>query len=353
MAATPSGRSAGLLPTARTIAVGAVGGAAFAWMGLPLPWMLGSMTAATCWALAGMRVAMPRRLRTGFVTVLGVMLGASFTPAAMARFPGWAATIAGLLLFAAVASALAWIYFRRVAGFDRVTSFFAAMPGGLNEMVLLGDRFGGDQRRIALVHATRVFVTVFTIPIWFQWHDGFARGGGGGGHVALSAIGLDDYLVLAACALGGWAGAARLGIPAGAVVGPMILSAAVHLAGITESAPPTLVVSVAQIVIGATLGCQFVGFSLAAIAKTILHGAVAGALMVGAAVIISGLLAGAVGLPATTVLLGFAPGGLAEMSLVAIALGVDAVFVATHHIARIVMVVVLAPPIFRALRPRS
>jgi uncharacterized membrane protein AbrB (regulator of aidB expression) len=37
------------------------------------------------------------------------------------------------------------------------------------------------------------------------------------------------------------------------------------------------------------------------------------------------------------------------MSLVAIALGVDAAFVATHHIARIVLVVLCATPLFRIL----
>ncbi len=344
-----------MVPIATALAAGTLGGAAFAWAGLPLPWMLGSMTAATACALGGMRIAMPRRLRTGFITVLGVMLGASFTPESMARFADWAVTIAALFAFAVAAGAAGWTYFRRCAGFDPVTAIFAAMPGGLNEMVLMGDRFGGDERRIALVHATRVFVTVFSVPIWLRLHDGFASAGAGAGaaYVAMSGISVADYLLLGGCAFGGWAVAARLGIPAGAVVGPMLLSAAVHLAGLSQSAPPTLLVSAAQVVVGATLGASFAGFPLALIARTILHGAVAGGIMVALAILASGLLAGPLGIPAVTLLLGFAPGGLAEMSLVAIALGVDAVFVATHHIARILMVVVVAPPVYRALRARS
>jgi uncharacterized membrane protein AbrB (regulator of aidB expression) len=53
-----------------------------------------------------------------------------------------------------------------------------------------------------------------------------------------------------------------------------------------------------------------------------------------------------------SILLGFAPGGLAEMSLVAIALAADAAFVATHHIVRIVIVVLCAPLLFRSLSTR-
>ena len=43
------------------------------------------------------------------------------------------------------------------------------------------------------------------------------------------------------------------------------------------------------------------------------------------------------------VLLAFAPGGVAEMSLIALALNVEPSFVAFHHIVRIFEIVLLAP----------
>lgn len=49
-------------------------------------------------------------------------------------------------------------------------------------------------------------------------------------------------------------------------------------------------------------------------------------------------------------LLAFAPGGVAEMSLVALALGIDAAYVATHHVVRIFIIVVAAPLLFRLVR---
>ena len=56
------------------------------------------------------------------------------------------------------------------------------------------------------------------------------------------------------------------------------------------------------------------------------------------------------GIPLPALVLAFAPGGLAEMSLIALALGVDAAFVSTHHIVRIVLIVSLVPLTFRAFR---
>lgn len=339
----------GLLPAAIALSAGTLGGVMFSWAGLPLPWMLGAMTSVTICALAGLRVALPRQLRGSCITVLGVMLGASFTPAVIARMGEWGVTLAALLVWGLISGAAGWLYFRRHAGFDPITSYFAAAPGGLNEMTLVGAQLGGDERRISLVHATRVFVAVFSIPIWLRLQDGVAAPTGGTSYVTLASVGLDDYLILGGCAVVGAFVAGRLRIPAAGVIGPMLLSAAVHLLGITDSAPPTLILSAAQVVVGATLGCRFVGYPLAQVGRTILHGAVAGAIMVAFALAASVLLAQATGIRLATILLGFAPGGLAEMSLVAIALGVDAAFVATHHLARIVLVVLCATPLFRIL----
>ncbi|MBT7758307.1 MAG: AbrB family transcriptional regulator, partial [Rhodospirillaceae bacterium] len=47
------------------------------------------------------------------------------------------------------------------------------------------------------------------------------------------------------------------------------------------------------------------------------------------------------------------PGGLAEMSLIALALDVDTAFVATMHLVRILLIVTLAPIFFRAMGWKS
>ena len=58
------------------------------------------------------------------------------------------------------------------------------------------------------------------------------------------------------------------------------------------------------------------------------------------------------GLPVAALVLAFAPGGRAEMTLIALALGVDPAFVSTHHVVRIFLVVILAPMAFKLIAPR-
>ncbi len=50
--------------------------------------------------------------------------------------------------------------FERVCGFDRVTAWYAAMPGGLQDMVIFGEEAGGDPRALSLIHATRVLIVM-------------------------------------------------------------------------------------------------------------------------------------------------------------------------------------------------
>lgn len=60
------------------LAVGVAGALVFAWAGLPLPWMLGAMTATTIAALMGAPVAAPLKIRPVMFAVLGVMLGSTW-----------------------------------------------------------------------------------------------------------------------------------------------------------------------------------------------------------------------------------------------------------------------------------
>lgn len=55
-------------------------------------------------------------------------------------------------------------YLVRIVKLDPVTGYFSAMPGGLIDMVLLGAERGGNERTIALMHSSRIFLVVFSLP---------------------------------------------------------------------------------------------------------------------------------------------------------------------------------------------
>ncbi|MDX1575483.1 MAG: AbrB family transcriptional regulator [Kiloniellales bacterium] len=354
MSAPPTERAPNRwLRMAGAIALGGLGGALAAWGQLPLAWMIGAMLATTAGAMAGLPIAVPPALRSLFVVVLGVMLGSSFTPAILDRLGEWAVSLSALTVYIALSGAAGLLFFRRLAGYDRVTAYFSAMPGGFSEMVLVGTAMGGDARVISMTHAARVLLIVLALPFAFQWfldYDPAARSSFGGPLAELTA---SDLALLGLCGVAGALGARALRVPAAAVVGPMILSAIVHLAGWTSAPPPELLVAAAQVVVGASIGCRFAGVGFAFVLRIVGAAAAVTLVMVIVTLLLAGVLRALTGLPTDALVLAFAPGGLAEMSLIALALSMDAAFVATHHIVRIFLIVVLAPLAFRLTGRRA
>ena len=334
---------------ALAVVIATVGGAIFSALDLPLPWMMGAMFATGLTSLGGIELKMDSRLRTLMILVLGVLLGGAFSPEIIERIPRWPITLGSLSIYVAVATLATFAYYRLVARFDPRTAFFAAVPGGLNEMIILGEAAGADERKVSVAHTTRVFFVVMLLPFFFRVFSDlettvrtFAGGDSG-------AIGPTDIAILTACAIVGFYAARLARIPAPHMTGPMIVSAAVHLAGLTSASPPNIVVATAQVIIGASVGARFAGLTFRDLGRIVRIGGIATSILLAVTVLFAVTLSALAGFPFASLVLAFSPGGLIEMSLIALTLNIDTAFVATHHIARIALVVIVVPFVFRLL----
>ncbi len=334
-----------LLRLALALVLGALGGAAFFALKLPLPWMLGAMALATIAAMARAPIAVPPRLRNAMVAILGVLLGSQFTRDTFERIAEWYVGIVGVVVSVTLMVAVAMLIFRKLGGYDRPTAFFAAMPGGLSEMMVLGEAMGGDGRKVSLSHAARILVAVFLIAFYYRLFEDYTPVGLP--VTPLSAIAWHDIALLIGCAAVGYPAFRLLRVPAAQLVGPLVLSAALHVSGIVEAEPPGELIAAAQVVLGAAIGARFAGTSVRDVWRTIALATMVAVLMVviaGGAAYVLGAISGAA---PTALFLALAPGGLAEMSLIALSFGNAAAFVSTHHIVRIILIVILAPALYR------
>ena len=147
------------------LVIGTVGGFVFNWLKMPLAWMLGACVFSTVAAFAGLRIGMRVQLRQGMIIILGVLLGSGFTPDLVQQLGQWAREPLrdvrhdhdrrDAWAISGSAASPSW---------DKVTCYFAAMPGGLNDMTIMGGAMGGQERCIALAHALRILTVVLTIP---------------------------------------------------------------------------------------------------------------------------------------------------------------------------------------------
>lgn len=335
---------------ALALAIGFVGALIFVYINTPLPWMLGSMTATTIAALAGAKIAAPSVVRTPMLLLVGVMVGATFTPDILQLVAEWWPTILGLVVLSILSGAVCMAYLRVFTDFDLPTLYFSGMPGGLIEMLTLAEENGGDVRTVALIHSVRILVIVFSVPIIVRLIEGVSMGASGQAAFSIVDLQFDDVAWMSFTAVAGIIVGHLFRMPARYLLGPLLVAAAIHAIGIGEFKLPVEILNMAQLVIGASVGARFAGVASATIFRLFRLAVGMSILLLIVTAIFAIALTGFLPFGFVPLFLAYSPGGLAEMSLVAVALHIEVAFVATHHIVRLFVVMGGAPFAFAVVK---
>lgn len=321
--------------------VALIGVAVFHILELPLPWLLGPIFACLAAALIGVPLGGIKLVNDSMRTVLGVAVGATMTPAVIGTFP---AMWPSLLLVPVMVAAIGFTgvpYFRRIWGYDFATAYYSTMPGGLQDMLVFGEEAGGNIRTLSLIHATRVMVIVAALPfiLKFVWDADLTNPPG----APLSDVPMTDMAVMVVCSVVGWQGAKRLGMFGAAILGPLILSALAAMTGIISNRPPAEAIWAAQFFLGMAIGSKYSGVTMAEVRRDLLAGLGFCGILIVLTLIFVEVIYGLGLAPGQETLLAFAPGGQAELTVLALIVGADVAFVVAHHVLRMFVVILGAP----------
>ena len=133
----------------------------------------------------------------------------------------------------------------------------------------------------------------------------------------------------------------------------MIVTAALSLTGVIEHRPPAEAILGAQYFIGVGIGVGYVGVTVRELRRFVLSGVVFVLILaILAAAVTEAVVALGLALPLEG-FLAFAPGGQAEMTVLALVAGADLGFVIVHHVTRVLLVITGAPIAARLLRVRE
>lgn len=330
-------------------ALGTAGGFLAQALHLPLPMLLGSLLAVGAVSVAGLKPLghlpqVPQRLRQFFIPVIGVSIGGAFRPEILGEVQNWWPSLVVLTVFIPVVHWIGYRALRATGEVDPITTFFGTAPGGLIEAVQMGEEMGADPAMLTMLQFMRLILTIILVPLGFTWFTGHAVGSAGG--VEMTGAGVDigwfDLLILVGAGLLGVIFGTGLRMPAGWISGPILVSGTAHLAGLTETVPPGWLLAMTQVVIGTTLGVRFAGMPARNFVLALKLSSLNVALTISAAAGVAYVLGPLVHEPAAAVFLAFAPGGLAEMALIALSLQISVVYVTAHHILRIMLAVTVA-----------
>jgi membrane AbrB-like protein len=319
---------------------------AFDAIALPSPFLFGALLVGLGVALARPgALDIPIPLFGAAQAAVGVALGTYLQSSSLSALgDDWlpvtlvsAATL-GVSLAAGVVTA-------RVTEVDRTTAALGMVAGGASGIVTMARELGGDDRLVAFMQYVRVLVVVLLTPILVAVAF---PGNGGGATSAITGVPLigdaRDWAMTVVLAIAGSLFGRLIRLPAGALLGPMVLAGAVTL-----SAPegwfvvPGAIQDAAFAVIGLQVGLRFTVETVRQTGRLLLP------VLISIAVLLLACFGLAIVLDATTSVslldayLATTPGGLYAVLAAAVGAGANTTFIVAVQGLRVVVMVLLAP----------
>ena len=260
----------------------------------------------------------------------------------------WPGSIALLVASIAATMAVSSVYLARVHGWDRTTARFASMPGAFSSVAIMAANSSADLPRVILAQSLRVFTLVALMPPVLS----MASGGSIGGAAPEPQPTNTPPEALAVFLASGAAAILlnRLRVPAGTVLGAMMVSAGLHASGLVQGRFPQPLIILGFIATGAVIGARFRGTTLRTVVRTMPGATVSILLALGVSALFAAAGAWMLGLPFGQLWLAYAPGGVEAMAAMALVLKLEPAFVGTHHILRILGLNLVGPLWLRGSR---
>jgi uncharacterized protein len=343
-----------LAPWAALATATGAAGWALGQAGLPSSYLFAGLLLGLAVAIARPeRLAVPEPAFAAAQAVTGVTLGAYLQSSALSALGSdWLPVLVASAATLLVSLAAGWALGRYTAT-DTRTAALGMVAGGASGIVGMADELGGDDRLVAFMQYARVLIVVLItpllVPIAFAGHHAAGAAATAAGPVLGHPV--DWLFTLGLAPLGLLIGRA-VRLPAAMLLGPMILSGIVTVAGGDFAVPPVLR-EIAFALIGLRIGLRF----------TVATVRLVGRLLVPVILCVFGLLVAcfglAVGLHLTTsaslldAYLATTPGGLYAVVAIAFGTGANATFIVAVQGLRVVVMVLLAPVMVRWLVPRT
>ena len=317
------------------LAISIPAGALLAWVETPIPWMIGPMVAVAAVNLLGFRAfALPYGRQMGQV-ILGSAIGVYFTPPVLIALGANAFPILITTLSAFAIGGVGALVMSKVSGVDGKSAFFSSIPGGSMAMANLAEKYGATMPPVAVAHSLRVSILVIVIPFGLTY---------GGIHIEPSTFRPEftlNYSILIPWLAGGFVLgelSERLRFHNGCLLTPLFLGAILALNGVTLSEIPSWLTDFAQLMFGLILGERYERAFFAKHKLFIPFALVNAVFIISASVAVALSVSWAFDLPLATMIIATAPGGMAEMAIVAQALQMAIPTIMAFHLFRIIIV---------------
>jgi membrane AbrB-like protein len=336
----------------KTFFIAAIGGFLFKTLHTPLPWTLGPLAAMIFWNIKGIgKIAWPVTIRNIGLVVLGYTMGSSFTAETVRQIIEQLPSMMMATFFTILMSLVFGYITYRQTNISLESSLIGSIPGGLAQMVVLAEEIpNADLGVVTFMQTVRLLSVVFVVP--FLVLHGLP---GGAADIVTSNQAawfqmqlpvISQFLLVNI--IGAFA-AQKIKLPTPFMLGPVLCTAGMVLAGIAAPKLPMELINIAQLCVGTYMGISIRKDSLSrctAIFPCVLLG-VLGVLT--CSLLVGWMLAYLHPITLITGFLSTSPGGMNEMGLTAMMVHADISMVVAYQIFRLLFILLFISPFLRWL----
>ena len=334
-----------------TFAIALASGWACLQLGIPAPYLMGSLFGV--WF--GGSLVKPLRQHLGVarwfhkpvVLGLGVLIGATFNQAVLAQAGQWWLTLCTMIATTVVVTVIGYQFLRRARGYEPPLALLCSVPGGQAEAIAMAREMVDRDYVVALFHLVRVVIVFVSTPLLLGLIEGqLAVERSNTALLTMPSIfSLPplDIVTFVGLGLAGWLLANWARVPMPHLIGPVGISTLFHLMGWAELPRVNEFVILAQLAIGGAVGARLAKVPFRELLGYLRDACATTALILAAYLLATVMVAKATGVSFLTAWLAFVPGGLYEVTLLALIFGFDVAFVAFHHTIRVMLIFLSLP----------
>jgi len=336
-----------VLQVALTLVIGTCGALLATMASLPAAALIGSTLAVSVCSFCRLPTSVPTWLRNMAFAAIGCSLGSGVSTDFLEMAVKWPLSLSGLVLvMGAILFVSSWVL---TAFFSqgKTTAVLAASPGALTYSLAIAATGIGDARAIIVIQSIRLLSITTCLPLILDLlHLRHGSGNAGAIHniPLMATAGLFLLTLVSGYALN------KRKLPAAYLIAGILISGILHYLGFVSGRPQAGFLLTGFVITGAVIGSRFTTIPLADI-KRLIGGALAVVVVSSAiAALFAALAAKLLGLPFGQLWVSYAPGGVEAMAAMALSLGYDSAFVATHHLFRIILLLFILPVLLRVFR---
>ncbi|AVQ32965.1 AbrB family transcriptional regulator [Staphylococcus muscae] len=326
-----------------------------------LPWMFGPIVGSLIVVKGFKReIHWPHWLSELGLIMLGVQIGSSFTRQVIEDIQShWLLIVIVNVLTLTLAIIVSY-GFRKIASVNEETAILSVIPGALSQMLVMAEENKrADILVVSLTQTSRIIFVVILVPLFTLFFNEKQQNKAHLNETPLltETLGMQHLLILIVAIVFVYVLMKKVNFPTKMLLAPIIVLILWNLTTeniFTLDAP---IIATAQVIYMIRVGVQIAGLT------DRLKGRIALAIAFQNILLITGTLLMVWGLqylndiPLNTLFLGAAPGGMAQIVLVALDTGADVAIVSSFHIFRIFFILMLIAPLidiylkYRAKKP--